>query len=139
MIRRDFIKNSCLLCFSATAVGVMQLVQGCSPAIVYKAVAADNKVMVPLTVFQEKEAAIIRVKSESYDIAVIRRDALKYDAFEMRCTHADNELRYSGSNFECLLHGSIFDKTGRVTKGPAEKNLTAYLTEVSGDMLIIKL
>ncbi len=44
------------------------------------------------------------------------------------CTHKKCEVDYTGSGFECPCHGSNYSSSGKVTKGPAKKNLKSYKT-----------
>lgn len=59
---------------------------------------------------------------------VIRSGQSKFMALSMVCTHKKCDLDFSGSGFECPCHGSTFDRNGKVTSGPATKNLRSYKT-----------
>ncbi|MFQ5685129.1 MAG: ubiquinol-cytochrome c reductase iron-sulfur subunit [Candidatus Scalindua sp.] len=52
-----------------------------------------------------------------------------------RCTHLGCSVNWkqSNKNFECPCHGSIFDKDGRVKKGPAPRSLESYAVELAAD------
>lgn len=52
----------------------------------------------------------------------------KYLALSTVCTHKKCDVDYTGDGFECPCHGSTYSKTGKVTNGPATKNLKSYKT-----------
>lgn len=59
-------------------------------------------------------------------VIVIRKSASKFIALNTVCTHKKCDVEYDGNGFECPCHGSTFDKNGKVTEGPATKNLKSY-------------
>ncbi len=59
---------------------------------------------------------------------VIRTGSNKFTALNTVCTHKKCDVEFSGDGFECPCHGSTFSKTGKVTNGPAKKNLKSYKT-----------
>lgn len=59
---------------------------------------------------------------------VIRTGGSKFIALNITCTHKKCEVEYNGSGFECPCHGSTYDGSGKVTNGPAKKNLKSYKT-----------
>lgn len=137
MDRRTYIKNACTLCIGGGMLGLIQSLEGCSAIDLYKTQAINNRVNLPLSLFNDVKFRLIRVKSEEFDIGVIKLENNAFTAFQLRCTHANNGLVFTGKNFICNLHGSVFSLNGQVTKGPAEKNLEAFITEVSNEELLI--
>lgn len=59
---------------------------------------------------------------------VSRTGDTKFLALSMICTHKKCDVDYTGSGFECPCHGSTYSSTGKVTNGPATKNLKSYKT-----------
>jgi Rieske Fe-S protein len=55
------------------------------------------------------------------------------------CTHSacDRNWTYSNSKFTCTCHGSEFDTSGNVLKGPANQALTTYGTALNGTTLTV--
>jgi Rieske Fe-S protein len=72
-------------------------------------------------------------------IIVIRLTSSKFIALNITCTHKHCAVDYDGASFECPCHGSQYDKYGKVTHGPATKNLKSYKTtfDESSDELTI--
>ncbi len=64
---------------------------------------------------------------------VIRVGSSKFITLNTTCTHKKCKVDYDGSSFECPCHGSTFDKYGKVTEGPATKNLKSYKTTYNSD------
>jgi Rieske Fe-S protein len=137
MDRRDFVKQSCLACLAAGA-GMIAL-SSCATIPVYKTVADAKKVSVPLSLFAQSDFQVIQAQGLFYNIGLRKESDGSYNALLLRCTHADNQLMATGKGFKCNLHGSSFDGEGKVTKGPAEKPLIRYQTEVNSNNIIIHL
>lgn len=111
----------------------------CAALPVYKTTIANNKVSVPVSLFTQSDFQIIQPKDLFYNIGLRKEKDGTYTALLLRCTHADNQLVSTGNGFTCNLHGSTFDKEGLVTRGPAERSLKRYPTEIISDQIIIHL
>jgi Rieske Fe-S protein len=140
MQRRKFIQQGCKFCIAVSAGGlVVSLLESCSTIPVFTTTSLNRTVSVSLEQFAINPYIIVRPTDFSYDIAVIKKSSEEYVSLMMRCTHADNAVRFNGQEFKCNLHGSIFDLSGNVEKGPAEKSLVVLKTELTEKQLIIKL
>jgi nitrite reductase/ring-hydroxylating ferredoxin subunit len=117
----------------------MTLLESCSTIPYYRTVAGENNIRIPLSKFEKGDVLIVSPKNLSNDIAVFRTGNETFRSLLMRCTHADNPLQFTGDKFRCSLHGSVFNKTGSVEKGPAEKKLTEFKTGISGEWITIQL
>lgn len=69
----------------------------------------------------------------SKNVIVIRVSRSKFIALNNICTHKKCDVDFDGSSFECPCHGSTYDKYGKVTNGPATKNLKSYKTTYNSD------
>ena len=114
---------------------------GCSPAkySVYKTAVTAGQVAVPVTVFATSPLQFVRPAGWYYDIAVSKQPDGSYMALLLQCTHQENQLNVSGDGYSCSLHGSRFDKNGRVLHGPAEQPLQRYKTSVDNNNVIIQI
>ncbi len=140
MQRREFIKSTCNFCMLGAAGFMLPQLIGCSPAIaVYKTIVNNNQLAIPLTLFEISSIQFVRPAGWYYDIAVQKKEDNTYAAILMKCTHQENQLTKSGNGFHCSLHGSQFDATGKVRKGPAETPLRTYLTSIDQNNLIIRI
>jgi Rieske Fe-S protein len=126
----------CLAVGAGMAIGSLS---SCATLPVYKTTITNNRISVPVSLFTQSDFQIIQSKGFYYSIALRKEPGGDYTAFLLRCTHADNQLTPTGNGFTCSLHGSAFNKEGQVTKGPAERPLKKYQTEVISDQIIIQL
>ncbi len=139
MQRRTFLKDSCTVCLLGAAGYVLPQLAGCKTAsyAVYKTPVVGKSVVVPLSLFDAAPTRFVRPAGWYRDIAVQKKDDNTYQALLLECTHQENALTPTGSGFHCSLHGSDFDKDGRVRKGPAAQPLTRYQTSIDQNNLII--
>jgi len=135
--RRTFIKKSCAACIGMSALGI--LLESCAtPQHILKPAIENNSINIGLNNFQTNNSYIIRNKKLPFDILVVKND-MEYTALQMRCTHNDVALNFSGKKIVCTAHGSEFDLKGNVTKEPAATSLTRYKTSINEQQLIIHL
>lgn len=127
------------MCMAVGAGMVIGSLSSCATLAIYKTAADNNKISVPLSLFARSDFQIIQLKDFFYNIGLRKEQNGNYTALLLRCTHADNQLISTGNGFNCTLHGSVFDKEGQVTQGPAERPLKKYQTEVVSERIIIYL
>jgi cytochrome b6-f complex iron-sulfur subunit len=74
-------------------------------------------------------------------VLVIRVSEKKVAAIEPTCTHERCTVLYQKSwgEIRCHCHGSRFSKWGKVTEGPAEKNLKLYPAWLADGKVKVKL
>src|SRR5262249_19358406 len=135
MERREFIRSSCSICILSASSYFLPALTGCSPKYsVFKTDIVNKKIVMPLTMFDASHLQFVRPKGWYFDIAVERKEANIYTALLLQCTHQENQLTAAGDNgYYCSLHGSRFDKDGRVRKGPAQKSLERYNTFIENN------
>lgn len=70
---------------------------------------------------------------------VVNVDGTNIRAFTSVCTHqgCSTDWQFSNSLFECTCHGSRYNTSGMVVRGPANRDLKEFETSVSGDELTI--
>jgi Rieske Fe-S protein len=141
MQRRDFIKSSCTTCL-LTATGWMLpaiALTGCGPAAyqVLSTVEKEDRIEVPADAFIKGPLVLLRPKGWFYSIALRKHEDNTYSALLLKCTHQDNQLTAFSDGYSCSLHGSAYNKEGRVTKGPAERALKTFPVTSNANQLII--
>jgi len=73
-------------------------------------------------------------------IIVSRMSETTVAAFSSKCTHWGCEVSLPVANtIKCPCHGSIFDMGGKVTHGPAKKNLYAFPATLSESKITIQM
>ena len=81
----------------------------------------------------------LSVEDLEREILVVHTSASKYIAVDIKCTHRGCDIGYDTKEkkFVCPCHGSEYDLTGLVTKGPASNPLNYYKAELKGDEVIV--
>ncbi len=69
-------------------------------------------------------------------IAVVR-DGNRYHALSLVCTHLGCTVEVTPKTVVCPCHGSVFDRSGKVVRGPADRPLERYEVEDRGEFLAV--
>lgn len=69
-------------------------------------------------------------------IAVVR-EGNRYRALSLVCTHLGCTVEVTPKTVSCPCHGSIFDRSGNVVRGPADRPLERYEVEDRGEFLAV--
>jgi len=75
-------------------------------------------------VYREARVAVIRDGGELY-------------ALNLVCTHLGCAVTVTATDLVCPCHGSVYDRQGKVLKGPATRPLPRYRMERRGENLVI--
>ena len=145
MNRREFIVNSCAACLGATAVS--GLLSGCASTRYTNGNLVKDGLTLSADEFKIQKKGrteyrpfiIIRNDSLQYPIYVYRFGETEYSALWMKCSHQGAELQASGDQLQCSAHGSEFNNKGKVTCGPADKDLRSFPVTVNNNELFIDL
>ncbi|TVR14682.1 MAG: ubiquinol-cytochrome c reductase iron-sulfur subunit [Balneolaceae bacterium] len=70
---------------------------------------------------------------------IVNVDGDMFRSFTSVCTHQGCSTNWQFNNelFECTCHGSRFDTSGSVVRGPANANLAEFTVSVEGDTVTI--
>jgi cytochrome b6-f complex iron-sulfur subunit len=80
--------------------------------------------------------ALVQTSGTAFLVARTAQDS--FSALSAMCTHqACTITGFSNELFICPCHGSEFDPTGRVVRGPATLALHQYPTQFAGGVLTI--
>ena len=71
------------------------------------------------------------LKSGGEPIILVNVGNRSYRAISAVCTHLNCSIRLTGTVLQCPCHGSTFDFDGNAVRGPAQRPLRIYQTEVS--------
>ncbi len=144
MERRDFIKKSCQSCLGLAVLSAG--LEGCTTAYYAKTQVLTNQIVVPKSEFTylkkdktlNRTYVFVQVVNQKYPICVYKI-ADNYVAYWTECMHQGCEVEVQGNRFVCPCHGSTYDLEGKVTKGPAEKNLKSFKTTMDNENIYILL
>lgn len=145
MDRREFIKNGCTACLSATVIGTA--LSSCKATKYISGRLGNDGLFIDPNEFVTKQSGkavhrsfiIIRNDALQYPLCIYRFNDNEYSALWMSCTHQGTELQASGDRLQCTAHGSEFDNKGTVKTGPADKSLRSFPVTVSNNQLFIDL
>lgn len=143
MDRRKFIENSCIACL-ALAVGGVAL-SSCSNMKTVNSFADNGYLLVDKSEFidtqtkEEYTSIIVTSNSLKSPLILFKTGADSYDAVSLECTHKKVKLDLVGDKLECSAHGSVFDKSGKVIKGPAKTDLHRYSVDKTMSTIKIQL
>lgn len=63
------------------------------------------------------------------------RDAKGFYAVSLICSHLGCTVVVTENGLSCPCHGSLFDRYGKVLKGPADRDLQRMRVKVSGNLI----
>ena len=145
MDRKDFIINSCAVCLSLT--GISGSISSCKSIHYISGTLNNNGVLLDISEFKTTKQGgatyrsfiIVRNETLQYPICVYRFNDNEYSALWTQCTHQGTELQASGDRLQCPAHGSEFTNRGKVSNGPADKNLRSFPVSVNNNQIFIDL
>ena len=142
--RREFIRNVGTTALAAAIV---------SPVIGFQANASSGKPPLPMTpimldITKPDNDSLTKVggakkipnpHDKHKPIIVRRTSETTVAAFSSKCTHFGCEVGLPENNVVlCPCHGSKFDAAGKVTHGPAKKDLKTFSAVLEGSIITIK-
>ncbi len=78
-------------------------------------------------------------KDKKKPIIVSRLSETSVAAFSSKCTHFGCEVPLPANNvIECHCHHSKFDAAGKVTHGPATRDLAQFAATIDGSVITVK-
>lgn len=78
-------------------------------------------------------------KDKKKPIIVSRLSETSVAAFSSKCTHFGCEVPLPANNeILCHCHKSMFDAAGKVTHGPAKKDLAQFAATIDGSVITVK-
>jgi cytochrome b6-f complex iron-sulfur subunit len=139
--RRDFV---CRAGMALGALPLAQLMAGCAGMTVYRVAPMSGQLRLDLSSLTELSeqagTAILSVEGSDAPLFIVRYNSSLYYTLSAICTHRGCTVEEKGSSFVCPCHGSTYDRSGSVVKGPAEQPLRRYPTrlENNGRTLVIE-
>lgn len=105
--------------------------------------AKTKKIAIPLSKAEKLKQVdgSVTLKVKDSDILFIRDTETTVKALEGKCTHQQCFVAYvkERKRIECPCHGSIYETTGKVTRGPAPKDLKSYNASLDGERIILEI
>jgi Rieske Fe-S protein len=144
MNRRVFVRQTCLSCLGASigaGLASCQSTHYVSGSNVPRglSVAASEFIYQKNGKPETRAYVIVANDKLEFPIYLYRISATQFNALWMKCSHQGSELQASGDHLYCASHGSEFDNSGKVSQGPAEKDLRIFPVSIVADKIIIDL
>lgn len=100
-----------------------------TPVTVTPAAGGETQIALPAKVLEEVGGFEV-VETANDKVIVARVGAATIAACSAICTHKGGALEYDkeSGQFFCTRHGARFETSGKVAKGPAQKDLKSYQT-----------
>jgi Rieske Fe-S protein len=132
--RREFVTTcACLLAGG--------LVSACASLATRPVPVADGRVRLVLADHPELTrpdgALKILPEGAANPLYVLRLDGDQFAVLSPICTHQGCTVDIQGPRLVCPCHGSMYDREGRVLRGPAARSLARVGAVVSGGVLVI--
>ncbi|HLG94645.1 MAG TPA: Rieske (2Fe-2S) protein [candidate division Zixibacteria bacterium] len=142
MSRKEFLQSAASALTAITILPVSVFLEGCAVnSQTLRVSAKENRVrlaLLELPKLSEPEGFVkVYPFGFAHPIVVFQNPSGEVFAISTTCTHAGCEVRKTKSKFECPCHGSQYDLTGKVVRGPAPANLTRFPVKKEGELLEI--
>ncbi|MGQ0639495.1 MAG: ubiquinol-cytochrome c reductase iron-sulfur subunit [Gemmatimonadaceae bacterium] len=132
--RRDFLG----LCASLAAAPVFA---ACASVLVRQVPLTHGRVELPLSQYPELSEAGATLKilpdGETQPLIVLVGDNGAYTVLSSECTHRGCTVEAQSDRIVCPCHGSTYDRKGEVLRGPAQRALRPYRTQLTSERVLV--
>ncbi len=112
----------------------------CSPTLpTYDVLFSGNTIDVPVDNIGTGSYTVVADEKDPFDILLVKDSPGAYHAIYLRCTNDEKPLDPTGSEIVCPVCGSVYNLDGSVKKGPADKELFPFLSELNADQTLVKI
>ena len=143
MNRKEFLVKSCAACIGVTALSTM--VSSCAATQFANGKMTKDGILIDVNEFALKEKdkyrlyIVVRNEELLFPICVYRFSDTDYAALWMQCAHQGAELNVAGDYLQCPAHGSEYSNRGKVTNGPADRDLRTFPVTLNNNQIFIDL
>lgn len=143
MNRKEFIIKSCAACIGVTALST--IVSSCAATQFANGKLTKDGILIDVKEFALKEKdkyrlyIVVRNEELLFPICVYRFSDTDYAALRMQCAHQGAELNVAGDYLQCPAHGSEYSNRGKVTNGPADRDLRTFPVTLNNNQIFIDL
>ncbi|MCI0448844.1 MAG: Rieske (2Fe-2S) protein [Chlorobi bacterium] len=134
--RKDFLKKTTLLSGGLILLPVIGNLSGCSASAESTKVTVSPEGIIKYniagTLKNPGDGELLELEKTDSKILLIKKQGNSFTALNSVCTHKGCELVKKRDFLDCPCHGSEFDFSGKVIKGPASEPLQSFKTEFDG-------
>src|SRR5690349_22128039 len=135
--RRAFL---CRTCSAALALPLAGLAGACASLVVRTIEPVNGTLRLALSRYPElaEPTGSLSVRPGGSDdaIYIFANGSGQFAALSPVCTHRGCIVEMGDTRLVCPCHGSTYDREGQVVRGPAQRPLERYATEVSDGVLV---
>jgi Rieske Fe-S protein len=132
--RREFLG----VCASLAA---LPLFAACASVLVRQVPLTNGRVELPLTQYPElnEAGAALQIlpEGESQPLLVLVGVDGTHTVLSTECTHRSCTVEAQTDRIVCPCHGSTYDRKGAVLRGPAERPLRRYRSQLTSDGVLL--
>jgi cytochrome b6-f complex iron-sulfur subunit len=125
----------------ALPLSIVSLANGCASLVTRRVRATDGALRLSLTHYPEltERNGRLRVLPEGTadPIYIFALEDRRFIALSSVCTHLMCTVELQGQLLVCPCHGSTYDRSGAVVRGPAEAPLSRFGTELTPDGTLV--
>ena len=132
--RREFVVTCAMMSAAFLA--------GCASMVTHPVPVASGKIQLALSQYPElakSDGAVKLQPAGQEDPIYVLANGGDFVAVSPICTHRGCTVDVHGDRLVCPCHGSTYNRSGEVLKGPAQRALARYPLTRAGDMLIIEI
>ena len=146
MDRKQFIKACGISCLGLSTATFS--LSGCASVYSVQGTVSGKTISFPKDSFFEtkksgekiaRQVIVVNVDNLKFPVAVYDDGNNKYTAVWLKCSHQGNEVSVHGDSLSCSAHGSEYDRSGKVTKGPAKEDLRKFYVRSDETTIFIQL
>lgn len=138
--RRKFLRGLPATVTGIATAGAALESAGCAIAASYHVTAPQGRVAISVREVQAQmgeQGVLVLQGTDLPEAVILLRRPSGFTALGVTCTHLGCSVRPGERQLQCPCHGSSFDLTGAVIRGPAQRPLNRYPVSVSGDELSV--
>ncbi|HXF49518.1 MAG TPA: Rieske (2Fe-2S) protein [Verrucomicrobiae bacterium] len=142
MTRKEFLQSAATALAAASIFPMSALLAGCAVnSQTLRVSTKENRVRLTLSELPKLSEPGGYIKlyplGFAHPIVLFQDGTGELFAVSTTCTHAGCEVRKTKSKFECPCHGSQYDLSGKVIRGPAPAALTRFPVKKEGGVMEI--
>jgi cytochrome b6-f complex iron-sulfur subunit len=132
--RREFVCQ-----VSGGVLVALPFVSACAPFYYVGGGLENGRLVVSLEDFGTGPFALVDAPNLPMPIYLYRHESGSFTAVLTRCMHRGCQVEPTSGHLVCPCHGSEYDNTGAILKGPTQLPLIRFPVETQGDQIYISL
>jgi len=123
------------------SLATLPLFAACASVLVRPVPLTNGRVELPLAQYPELREAGATLKilpdGETQPLIVLVDADGRHTVVSSECTHRGCTVEAQSDRIVCPCHGSTYDRRGEVLRGPAQRALRRYQTQLTGEGVLV--